>query len=776
VKTYARTLHSVLATVLMAISLVAVSSAPASAAAPVVVIVSTTADVSDAADGLISLREAFDIANTNGDDTIVQLGSELTYQLTQCVAKDPVESGGGFFVPPDDEDANLDGDLDHFAVDDLTIEGNGAVIQNTCLYDRVLHNLEEDSLLTLNDVTVTGGNSPPGFGTNIWAPGRLTMTNVAVTDGVSDIGSQAAAVVVGLSVPDNLGLLLTMTDTSILGNAPGGVRVVTGDAEVTNSIISGNDGAGFTLTFGELTMDWTVLLDNNGNGVSGIDGSLQITNSAAGNNSGFGFRNTGNAESGQPLNLTNVFVVDNATGGVECSFCTGLNILNTTVSSNDGVGVAMRANVEGPTMTITNSTITDNVGSGSYQAGGVEMDTIAGPASTVTISRSTIAGNTSSPGGDGGGIRVTNTSLEVFHSTITNNVALGQGGGIDSVGAEPVSLDYVTLVENTTAAGAANLRRESGELISRATVVAMPIGGVNCSGLGIESSNGFNQVSDLSCGLGGSEGDVAPSDDPMLAPLSPNGGPTPTRIPLTGSPLLGAVTGPVCDTAGEDQRGISRPQGAGCEVGAVEENEVLTAVMLVGRTSLLAPDAVLRDWLESQEYVIELVDDDDLGPAAIAQLGDADLVLMSSSVRLNKVRPFVSELKDLPVPILTMEGYLTDDLGLATSSGETKKKTRQVDIVDAGSGLAGRVTVMTNKNKLSFGIVGGDAHVVATVKGVGAPPVVFSYGAGDELADGSIAAGARGAFLFDYFGPLSARPDAFVLLDYLHDRIVPSTP
>jgi len=772
-KLYVPILRSGLALVLVATSLVLISTEPADAAAPVVVVVSTTADVTNPADGVISLREAIDLANTDGDDTVVELDTALTYQLTQCVAKDPIDFGGGFFGPPDQDDANLDGDLDHTAGEDLTIEGNGSTIENTCLYDRVLHNLHDDSLLTLNDVTVTGGNDPPGSGTNIWVLGRLTMTNVSVTDGVSDLGSQAAAVLVGVTLPQNVGLRLTMTDTSILGNAPGGVRVDSGNSEVTNSMINNNDGAGFTQTFGALTMDSTVLVDNNGHGVAGIDGALHITNSAAANNSGFGFRNTGNADSGQPLNLTNVFAVDNGRGGVECSFCTNLNLVNTMVALNDGVGVAMIANVVGPTMTITNTTIEDNVGSGSYQAGGIEMQTLAGVTPTVSISRSTVAGNVSAPGGDGGGIRLTDAGLEVSHSTITGNEAFGEGGGIVSVGAQPVTLDYVTLVENTTGAGAANLKRDTGALTSTATVIALPIGGLNCADAGgLTTSGGFNQVSDLSCGLDGAAGDVAPADDPMLGPLSLNGGNTPTRVPLTGSPLLGAVTGPVCDTAGADQRGISRPQGPACEVGALEENEIPTAVMLVGRTQLLAPDMVLRDWLEGRDYVVEAVDDDDLGPAAIAQLASADLVVMSSSVRLNKVRPFITELMDLPVPILTMEGYLTDDLGMATRSGETKKTTRQVDIVDVGSGLSGRVTVMTNKNKLSFGIVGGDAHVIATVKGVGAPPVVFSYGAGEELADGSTATGPRGAFLFDYFGPLSARPDAFVLLDYLHDRIV----
>ncbi len=770
---YRRIGRSLLVWMLVATSVLAVTTPSAHAVANVVV--TTTADVTNGADGLISLREAIDMANSDADDTVIQLGTGLTYQLTDCVAKEPIDLGGGFFAPPAEDDANLDGDLDHTEANDLTIDGDGSTIENTCLYDRVLHSQHADSMVVLDDVTITGGISPPGSGTNIWVLGSMTMTDVTVTDGVSDIGGQSAGVVVGLSAPDNLGLLLTMTDSTILGNGQGGVRVNTGDANVTGSTINDNDGPGFTNTFGTLTMDTTTLVDNNGNGVSGVDSALDITNSSAGNNNGWGFRGTGNADSGQDMSLTNINSIDNSVGGVSCSFCTNLNLLNSTVYSNDGVGVSMLANLLGPTMTITNSTIEGNTGvtEFDFEAGGVDMNVDPGLNPVVTISRSTIAGNTSGPGGNGGGIRAVNAGLDIGQSTITDNDALGEGGGIASIGSQPIALDFVTLVENTTSSGGANLQRETGLLDTTATVIGLPIGGLNCGASGGSmTSGGFMQITDTSCMLASAPGDVIPAANPMLGPLSPNGGPTDTRLPLMGSPLLGHVTGAVCTNADDDQRGISRPQGAACEVGSVEENEVLAALMLVGREQLLKPDRVLREWLESLDYEVVPVDDDALGPAALAALAGADLVVISSSVKLDKVTPHIGDIRDLTVPVLNTEGHLSDDLGMATQSGETKKKTPQVDIVDASSGLNGRVTVLKKKHKMAFGLVGGDANVVATAQTPGSPPVVFDYGAGDELADGSAAAGARGAFLFDYRAPVDARNEVFTLLDYLHDRLV----
>jgi hypothetical protein len=58
--------------------------------------------------------------------------------------------------------------------------------------------------------------------------------------------------------------------------------------------------------------------------------------------------------------------------------------------------------------------------------------------------------------------------------------------------------------------------------------------------------------------------------NPLLGPLTDNGGPTPTVLLLAGSPALDAIpTGfpPV------DQRGVTRPQGVAADIGAVEDSQ-----------------------------------------------------------------------------------------------------------------------------------------------------------------------------------------------------------
>lgn len=715
---------------------------PSSAAA--VVVVTTTADTV-AADGLVSLREAVDMANSDGDDTVIQLGSGLTYQLTICVAKEPVEIGNsGFFRPPDDDDANLDGDLDHTEANDLTIEGDGSTISNTCEFDRVIDNLDPMSRLVLDDLTVRGGDDPPDLGTNLYSLGGATLTDVTVTDSVSDLGSQQAAVVVGdgdnISSPGNR---FTAVDSSFLVNQPSAVRVQVSDALITGSLFADNAEQGVTVTFGTLDIEDTSLIDNGQNGVSGIDAQVNAVDVVAGGNGRYGLRTTGNADSGQALVVSDSRIVANLGGGLRCSNCTDLEVTDSTVILNEGTGVSMTTNVVGPTMAIDGSTIADNTGGTNAfgpNAGGVEMEA-DGVVPTVTIERSTITGNEAGSGSPGGGIRMISADLE---------------------------LSFVTLVENTSSGGGANLDVGADDLTSAASVIALPSGGANCVVSGSVTSLGFNQADDLSCGFGGAPGDVAPAPNPLLESLTDNGGPTPTRVPQLVSPLVGVVTGPLC--TGVDQRGLARPQGQACEVGAVEIDETPQAVLVSGGDPLPNPDKPLRDWLIDRGYGVTVLDDDDLGPAEIAALDDVQLVLVSSSVVPAKVG---TSLNGVTAPVLSNEGFLFDDLGIATAGGQTAATTNVV-VLDPSSGYDGYVSVLTAARPLSFGLAVPSADVVAASPGGmdGQDPVAFVVDAGDPLADASLAIGPRGAFLFSYSAPPKARAAAFDLLDHVHDLLM----
>ena len=80
------------------------------------------------------------------------------------------------------------------------------------------------------------------------------------------------------------------------------------------------------------------------------------------------------------------------------------------------------------------------------------------------------------------------------------------------------------------------------------------------------TSQGHNLDSGDSCGF------TAPADlrntDPRLDTLKDNGGFTPTLALLPGSPAIDAGDNAACPAT--DQRGVTRPQGAACDIGAYE--------------------------------------------------------------------------------------------------------------------------------------------------------------------------------------------------------------
>jgi hypothetical protein len=107
-----------------------------------------------------------------------------------------------------------------------------------------------------------------------------------------------------------------------------------------------------------------------------------------------------------------------------------------------------------------------------------------------------------------------------------------------------------------------------------ATIVALPIGGPNCD-VDSPTSQGYNFSNDDTCGLDQATDKVNPANDPGLGALGANGGPTQTMLPQTGSPVIDAIPVATCHTGigsgvTVDQRGVSRPQGPGCDIGAVE--------------------------------------------------------------------------------------------------------------------------------------------------------------------------------------------------------------
>ena len=196
---------------------------------------------------------------------------------------------------------------------------------------------------------------------------------------------------------------------------------------------------------------------------------------------------------------------------------------------------------------------------------------IANAGGSVSISRSTISGNTAGtvvPAvGVGGGLSNTNSgSMEVINSTISSNVAGHVGAGIYNENSATLTLTNVTIAANTASSSGGGIEN-LGNTTFKNTIIS------DCSPLGPLTSLGHNLVGiNTGCPSDG-PGDItftpATIFTTVLGPLQDNGGSTETHALLTGSPAFEAGDNTACPTT--DQRGVVRPQGLACDVGAFED-------------------------------------------------------------------------------------------------------------------------------------------------------------------------------------------------------------
>ncbi len=227
-------------------------------------------------------------------------------------------------------------------------------------------------------------------------------------------------------------------------------------------------------------------------------------------------------------------------------------------SSGGGIG-----NVGG-VLTVTHSLVSGNTaGSGGSDSGGIQNygDPTVGP-SKLTVDNSTISNNTSQLGGGifswcAGTNGACSSSTATNSTTITNStIAFNNGGSRGTNGGGLLVGSGTMTVQNSIVAGNAVNNPSSGTAS-------------NCGGPGI-TSLGHNLESGTDCGFK-SAGDLQ-SRDPKFTSTSAldNGGNTSTLALDAASPAVDAVPAGSPGCNGTDQRDIGRPQGTGCDMGAVE--------------------------------------------------------------------------------------------------------------------------------------------------------------------------------------------------------------
>ncbi len=509
--------------------------------------VTKTADTNDGTcDPDCSLREAIDAANTNpgADDVPVPAGNYLL-NLGQLVVSDDVAITGTGQASTiiDGKASNRVFEIQSEVVADIS----GVTIQNGFTYSTGGGIYNKGGDLTLTSSTVSGNYGYFDGGISSW--GYLTLIDSAVSENTS---SMYGAGGIGNSGD------LTLTNSTVSGNSTygygGGIYTGGNDLTLTNSTVSGNTagtgGGGIFIRWGYLTLTSSAVSGNTGGGIRNVGGFATLTSSTVSGNTGL--HGGGIFNWGGYLTLTNSTVSGNdaRTGGGIRNRGRGTTTIltNTTVNENtaekDGGGIR----ISGGYLTLTNSTVSGNVAYN--EGGGIHMTAHLFYDSTVTVTNSTVSGNTA--GVRGGGIanvgRFSPTphgaTFAFTNSTVSGNIASSYGGGIhnSSPWISQTTLTNMIVADNSAPTDA------------------------NCNG-DDATSLGYNLADDASCGFFAT-GDLVVADA-MLGPLADNGGPTETHDLLPGSPAIDAGSAD-CPPPATDQRGVARPQGAACDIGAVE--------------------------------------------------------------------------------------------------------------------------------------------------------------------------------------------------------------
>ena len=233
-------------------------------------------------------------------------------------------------------------------------------------------------------------------------------------------------------------------------------------------------------------------------------------------------------------------------------------ISNMVISNNEGVFGGGMFNYNGASPTVTNVTFSGN---SAVRGAGMYNNTNSSP----TVTNVTFATNTASF--RGGGMTTSGGTPTLRNVTFYGNSA-PKGGAMHNAANGDPTLINVTFSENTAS--------EDGESIfndfSDPVIINSILYNDNAGSQEEIFNNNSTPIVSYSIVQGGYTGTGNLNVNPLLGSLQDNGGYTQTIALLPGSPAIDAGDDVNCPAA--DQRGLTRPQGTHCDMGAYEIDNV----------------------------------------------------------------------------------------------------------------------------------------------------------------------------------------------------------
>ncbi|HEY2055817.1 MAG TPA: fibronectin type III domain-containing protein [Solirubrobacterales bacterium] len=442
----------------------------------------------------------------------VQNGNDAGAGSLREAIKD-VDSGGMIVIPASVGTISLASQLK--IERSMTIEGAGAA-----------------------QTTIDAGPNSRGFFVS-GAP-TVTIEGVQVANGSLETAGPAAS---GAGI-DQVGGSLTVADSLIVGN-----KVDTGAAGTSHGGGIAAEAGATSLTLRNTIVSDNVIIGQNdrGAGVFVEGPSLMVEGGSIKGNTSEGQDMFGGGLyfKGTKASLSHVSITGN-----EVRTNTDVNVLG------EGGGLAIQGGtgntLEGLTIA-GNRVVMNQPGAegdfATHGGGGVIGGTGTAIVNT-TVSGNTVTESIKKDGHAYGGGLFTGETVRIVNSTLAANTVNGEGEAVTTEGGDLYAVGKVEVENSIFAEG------------------AVRGGGQNCAvaPAGELISLGGNIDSFIQCGFG-APGDRS-SIDPGVGPLGENGGPVETMALLPGSPAIDAATAAGCPAT--DARGVLRPAGAACDIGAFE--------------------------------------------------------------------------------------------------------------------------------------------------------------------------------------------------------------
>ncbi|MDA8746084.1 hypothetical protein N9N28_15780, partial [Rubripirellula amarantea] len=442
-------------------------------------------------------------------------------------------------------------------------------------------------LIGTKKITIVGAGAgqtivdATGIGDRIFdiARGTLDISGVTLTGGATPTLEAGGAIRVGQDAE------LFLSDSTLTGNSSGnsGGGISSGgktlsivDSVITNNTATSSGGGVQASTFGTST----VLISNSditdntassggglatgspsGSGTIVIDQSRILDNTSTGSGGGGG----GIQHGGNTLSITESEIRGNQTvgdgGGIRNSYGS-VSLTDSIVSENEATGSSrdgggISSNGEGQ-ITLIRSSVINNSATG--EGGGISLSGQSSINNVAVLTDSLIADNTALE--PGGGVSLSQYArVETLNTTLSGNSANFGGGIYQGVFSES-NIASTSIANNSASGGSGGGvfvgTSNTGNFEFVNSIIADNLGGSAPDDyFGPVMSQGHNLVGTLAGSWPLDATDLS-NVSPLLGPLQDNGGPTKTHALMAGSPAIDAGNDTVAPAA--DQRGILRPQ------------------------------------------------------------------------------------------------------------------------------------------------------------------------------------------------------------------------